>query len=151
MIKYERGAAASKLIIPDHLWNDLWLTKFCLTNNLGKSAQDDLREWVIQVFLFMLLCLFANYCVYFVLQRCGSRDSNNQISTARTIYDRIKSKRVYPDIQGYKLSKTHTVEDVPENFNGPHGDPIHFRCANMMEVIVSLLKKTSLHGEYICM
>ncbi len=56
------------------------------------------------------------------------------MSTARTVYDRIREDRGYPDVQTYKLTEVHTERDVPNNFNGPNGDPISFRCANIMEV-----------------
>ena len=41
-----------KVSIPLTQWNELWLLKFCLTHNLSKEAQDDLRSWVINVSLF---------------------------------------------------------------------------------------------------
>ena len=51
MFIYERGqkARSTRIQIDQHSWNELWLTKFCMNHNLGKEAQDDLREWVIQV------------------------------------------------------------------------------------------------------
>ena len=69
-----------------------------------------------------------------MLQKCSNPNSNRRISTARTVYDRIREDRSYPDVQTYKLSEVHTERDVPNNFNGPKGDPIAFRCANIMEV-----------------
>ena len=50
------------IYVPLHQWNELWLLKFCLTHNLGREAQDDLRSWVINVRLCFLYSVLSFLC-----------------------------------------------------------------------------------------
>ena len=128
-----RSLKRRKVVIPQHQWNDLWLTKFCITHNLGRDAQDDLREWVIKViFIFILWKCFLD--TYYYFQRCGNRESNLKMSTARTIYGRIKSRKVYPDVQEYKLSKEYNLLNIPDGFHS--AETLTFKFADIMEVML---------------
>ena len=49
-------------LLSDSYWNELWLMNFCITNDLGRVAQNELREWAMSVsihiyILFMLIYL----------------------------------------------------------------------------------------------
>ena len=96
---------------------------------------------------FIVFLAFYAHNMYCVQQKCYSSESNKKIATARTVFDRVREERVYPDVQPVKLSMMHTVTDVPEGFNGPHGDPIIMKFANIIDVIKGLLKRTSVHQE----
>ena len=69
------------------------------------------------------------------------------MATARTVYDRVREGRVYPELQAYKLDICYTITVVPRGYNGTNGDPITIQYANIMDVVVTLLKRKSIHGE----
>lgn len=72
----------------------------------------------------------------------------NKLGNARTVFQRLKRGNVYPLPRfGYTLSQTFTLNNTPKGYNGPHGDPLHFRFGDPIQIAVSLLKKTKLHGD----
>lgn len=108
--------------IPAEQWNELWLLNFAINHDLSKEAQDDLREWF------------------------KYRPSTHPLAAARTIHERLRDERVYPSVEHYKFDQEFVIRSTPRGCNGPDGDPVLFRYANPIDVAISLLKNTTLHG-----
>ena len=103
--------------------HELWVAHFCLKNALGRESAQEMTDW----------------------WNDGQHDKVNRAATYRTVLKKISRERGYPDVAGYSFNRSISI-DVPAGFNGAAACQVTMKCANIMDVVASMLNDRRLHG-----